>query len=284
LVSAGAGAAADRSVNVTAVHAEERTQLSADIRRTVIDQSYRAHVGHIGSALSISDLMAAVLGEADLDGGADRDRVVLSKGHAALALYAGLHHLGRIEAGAIDTYCGDGSLLGVHPEHGLDGVDFCTGSLGQGLSLGAGAALAAKRQGSDRRVFVIMSDAELNEGSIWEAAMFAAQHRLDNLTLLVDVNGQQALGYTQDILDLGPVEQKLAGFGWDAGTVPGHDQEALAAALVRETGRRPRALVADTTFGYGVSFMESKIEWHYLPLNEETYPIAVADLEAKAPA
>jgi transketolase len=265
------------------MHAEDRTKLSADIRRTVIDQSYRAHVGHIGSALSISDLMAAVLGEAALDGDNERDRVVLSKGHAALALYAGLHQLGRLEPGAIDTYCGDGSLLGVHPEHGLDGVDFCTGSLGQGLSLGAGAALAAKRQGSGRRVFVIMSDAELNEGSTWEAAMFAAQHGLDNLTLLVDVNGQQALGYTKEILDLGSVQEKLADFGWDAAAVPGHDQDALAAALLRPTSGRPRALVADTTFGYGVSFMESKIEWHYLPLDEETYPLALADLEAKAP-
>jgi transketolase len=266
------------------VHAEDRKKLGADIRRTVIDQSYRANVGHIGSALSISDLMAAVLAEAALDGDADRDRVVLSKGHAALALYAGLHHVGRMAPGAIDTYCGDGSLLGVHPEHGLDGVDFCTGSLGQGLSLAAGAALAAKRQGSGRRVFVIISDAELNEGSTWEATMFAAQHGLDNLTLLVDVNGQQALGYTPDILDLGAVEDKLADFGWDAATVPGHDHEALAAALVRPTSGRPRALVAETTFGYGVSFMESKIEWHYLPLNEETYATALADLEAGAPA
>jgi transketolase len=266
------------------MHAGERTKLGADIRRTIIDQSYRANVGHIGSALSISDLMAAVLGEAALDGDADRDRVVLSKGHAALALYAGLHHLGRMEPGTIDTYCGDGSLLGVHPEHGLDGVDFCTGSLGQGLSVGAGAALAAKRQGSGRRVFVIISDAELNEGSVWEATMFAAQHGLDNLTLLVDLNGQQALGYTPEILDLGSVEGKLTEFGWDAAAVPGHDQEALAAALVRPTAGRPRALVASTTFGYGVSFMESKIEWHYLPLDEETYPLALADLEAGAPA
>jgi transketolase len=273
-----------RSVNVKVVHAGDRTKLGADIRRTVVDQSYRANVGHIGSALSISDLMAAVLAEATLDGDVERDRVVLSKGHAALALYAGLHHLRRLQPGAIDTYCADGSLLGVHPEQGLEGVDFCTGSLGQGLSVGAGAALAAKRQGSDRRVFVIMSDAELNEGSTWEAMMFAPQHGLDNLTLLVDVNGQQALGYTEEILDLGSVEDKLAQFGWDAAVVSGHDQEALGAALVRPTSGRPRALVASTTFGYGVSFMESKIEWHYLPLDDETYPRALADLEAGAAA
>jgi len=265
--------------------AGERAHYAHAIRRTIIDQSYRANVGHIGSALSISDLVAAVIGgPAQLDGGADRDRVVLSKGHAALALYAALQLSGRLDDRAIDTYCADGTLLGVHPEHRLDGVDFCTGSLGQGLSLGAGAALAGKRQGSDRRVYVIMSDAELNEGSTWEAVMFAAQHRLDNLTLLVDLNRQQALGYTRDIIDLGAVEEKLSLFGWSAEAVAGHDQDALGTALAADAEGRPRAIVADTTFGYGVSFMESRIEWHYLPLDDENYAVALAELDARATA
>jgi transketolase len=265
--------------------ARGRERYAESIRRTIIDQSYRAGVGHIGSALSISDLVAAVIGgPARLQDGSDRDRVILSKGHAALALYAALHLNGTLDEGAIDTYCGDGTLLGVHPEHLLDGVDFCTGSLGQGLSLGAGAALAAKRQGSGRRVFVIMSDAELNEGSTWEAVMFAAQHRLDNLHLLVDLNGQQALGYTRDIIDLGVVEDKLTAFGWSALMVPGHDQDALEEALRPAGDGRPSAIVARTTFGYGVSFMESEIKWHYLPLDEEAYATALADLEARAEA
>ncbi len=265
--------------------AGERADYAHAIRRTIIEQSYRANVGHIGSALSISDLVAAVMGgSARIGDDADRDRVVLSKGHAALALYAALHLSGQIDEAAINSYCADGSLLGVHPEHGLEGVDFCTGSLGHGLSLGAGAALAAKRQGSDRRVFVIMSDAELNEGSIWEAVMFAAQHGLDNLTLLIDLNGQQALGYTPEIIDLGSVEKKLAQFGWSAATVPGHDQETLGAALASPERDKPQALVAETTFGYGVSFMESKIEWHYLPLKDDTYATALADLETRAAA
>lgn len=265
------------------MNARERERLAGSIRRTVIDQSYRAGVGHIGSALSISDLVAAVFGAAEADTGADRDRIVLSKGHAALALYAALHHCGRLEDGMIDTYCGDGTLLGVHPEHELEGVDFCTGSLGQGLSLGAGAALAAKRQGSDRRVFVIMSDAELNEGSTWEAVMFAAQHRLDNLHLLIDLNGQQALGYTAEILDLGAVEEKLTAFGWRAERIDGHNQEALGSALESRSEGRPTALVAKTTFGCGVSFMEAEIKWHYLPLDDDTYATARAELDA-APA
>jgi transketolase len=262
------------------VHAGEPTKLSADIRRTVIDQSYRAHVGHIGSALSISDLVGAVLTEATLDGDGDRDRIVLSKGHAALALYAGLHHLGRLEPGAIDTYCDDGTLLGVHPEDGLDGVDFSTGSLGQGLSLAAGAALAAKIQKSDRHVYTILSDAELNEGSTWEAVIFAAQHNLDNLTMLIDLNGQQALGYTPEVLEISDVAGKLESFGWAAATVPGHDHEALGEALAADGGGRPLALVAETTFGYGVSFMESQIKWHYLPLDDEALATARADLAA----
>jgi transketolase len=262
--------------------AGNRVRLARDIRRTVIEQSHRAGVGHIGSALSISDLVAAVMSSARLDGGGDRDRVVLSKGHAALALYAALHLQGRLDAGEIDTYCADGTLLGVHPEHGLEGVDFCTGSLGQGLSLGAGAALAAKRQGSSRRVYVIMSDAELNEGSVWEAAMFAAHHGLDNLALLIDLNGQQALGYTREVLDLGAVEEKLSAFGWSSQVVSGHDQEALTAALEPAGEGRPQAIVAETTFGYGVSFMESQIKWHYLPLDDETLAAALSELDLQA--
>jgi transketolase len=264
------------------MEAEERRVFADAIRRTIVEQSYRAGVGHIGSALSIADLVAAAVANASFDGDGERDRIVLSKGHAALALYAALHERGLLEEGAIETYCADGTLLGVHPEHGLEGVDFCTGSLGQGLSLGAGAALAAKRQGSDRRVFVILSDAELNEGSTWEATMFAAQHDLDNLILLVDLNGQQALGYTPDVLHLGDVEEKLSAFGWAVTTVHGHDQEALGAALKHSPGEGPRALVAETTFGYGVSFMESKIEWHYLPLDEEAHARALAELAERA--
>ncbi len=266
------------------MEAEERARCANGIRRTIIDQSYRAGVGHIGSALSIADLVAAVIGTAQLDPGPERDRIVLSKGHAALALYAGLDQVGRLEDGAIGTYCDDGTLLAVHPESTLGGIDFCTGSLGQGLSLGAGAALAAKRQGSERRVFVILSDAELNEGSTWEAVMFAAQHELDNLTLLIDLNGQQALGYTPDVIDLGAVEDKLALFGWSASAVDGHDQEALAAGLEPAAGGKPRALVAKTTFGYGVSFMESQIKWHYLPLDDDSHRAAIADLEQLAAA
>lgn len=261
--------------------------LAAGIRRAVIDQSRRADVGHIGSALSIADLLAALYaGPLAGNGDApDRDRVVLSKGHAALALYAALELTGRLPEGSLDTYCGDGSLLGVHPERELDGVDFSTGSLGQGLPVGVGAALAGRLEGSARRTFVVMSDAELNEGSVWEAAMFAAHHGLGRLVVLVDVNGQQALGRTADVLDLGDVRARWEAFGWDARDVDGHDLRGLidAVAELDQDGGRPHVLIARTTFGRGVSFMERRIEWHYLPMSETQHLQAVAELEAATP-
>ena len=260
--------------------------LAAGIRRAVIEESRRANVGHIGSALSIADLLAALYagplaGKGD---GADRDRVVLSKGHAALALYAALELTGRLPAGTLGTYCADGSLLGVHPERELAGVDFSTGSLGQGLPMAVGAALAGRLEGSPRRVFAILSDAELNEGVVWEAAMFAAHHELGRLVVLVDVNGQQALGRTADVLDLGDVCARWAGFGWDARDVDGHDTAALTTAIagLDLDGPRPHVLVAHTTFGRGVSFMEGRIEWHYLPMSAEEHLRALAELEAAA--
>ena len=262
--------------------APRSTELAARIRRDIIEQSHRANVGHIGSALSVADLLAALFcGWLRLDGD-DRDRFTLSKGHAGLALYAALEASGRLAAGSIDTYCADDTLLGEHPVVDLAGIDFSTGSLGQGLSMATGAALAAKMRGSARRSVVVISDAELNEGCVWEAVMFAGHHRLDNLVVLVDRNGQQALGFTEDVLDLGAVETKFRGFGWRAEVVDGHDHEALAAALARsqETEGRPHVLVADTTFGKGVDFMASRIEWHYLPLSAEQYENALSQLEA----
>ncbi len=261
--------------------------LAYEIRRTIVDESMRAGVGHIGSALSIADLLAALYGRVLRIGEAaepERDRFVLSKGHAALALYAALAATDRIDGELLATYCGEDSMLGAHPEHVLAGVDFSTGSLGQGLSIATGAALAARRQGSRRRVFALMSDAEQNEGSIWEAALFAAHHRLSNLVALVDVNGQQALGYTRDVLEPGPAAARWEAFGWDVHQLEGHDPEQLAAtiaALDVESGP-PHVLLADTTFGKGVSFMESRIEWHYLPLEAETHRQARAELDAAA--
>ncbi len=267
---------------------------AAAIRRIILEQSHRARVGHIGSALSVADIVAAVYGRVlriSAVDDPDRDRFVLSKGHAALALYAALHLTGRLSADQLNTYCGDDSLLGVHPEHTLPGIDFCTGSLGQGLSFGAGAALAARLSGSSRRVVVLLSDAECNEGSVWEAAMFAAHHKLENLLAIVDANGQQALGYTKDVLDLSPLAARWRAVGWDACEVDGHDVEAITAFANHRSpesytthhfGSRPRVLIAQTVFGKGVSFMERQIKWHYWPMSDAEFRQALAEIGVAA--
>jgi transketolase len=251
----------------------------SELRRTILEQAYRAGVGHIGSALSVTEILVAVFGVVRGDpGDPDRDRFVLSKGHAALALYAALHLSGRLSREQLETYCGDATLLGTHPEHELAGIDFSSGSLGHGLSIGAGAALAARMQGSTRRAFVLVSDAECNEGSLWEAVMFAGHHRLGNLTAIVDANGQQALGYTREVLDLEPLAARFEAFGWDAVEVDGHDVDALAAAL-DGAGDRPRVVVARTTFGKGVSYMEGLVKWHYWPMSDADYEHALAEVD-----
>lgn len=256
------------------------------LRRSIIEQSKRAGVGHIGSALCVADIIACLYGkviEAQSPRDPERDRFVLSKGHAALALYAAFAQRGWITQAQLNTYCGDGSQLGVHPEHCLPGVDFATGSLGQGLSFGVGAALAAKRQNSKRRTFVLLSDAECNEGSVWEAIMFASHHKLNNLFAIIDLNGQQAFGYTKDVLNLTPMDARWQAFGWDVHCVDGHDADAMAVLIQSLSGKgdQPHVLVAHTTFGKGVSFMEHQIKWHYSPLNDLEYKQALAELEVQ---
>ncbi len=254
------------------------------IRRIVLEQSKRANVGHIGSALSVADLVAVlydrVLRIPD-PRHPERDRFVLSKGHAVLAVYAALALRGGLPLSQLDTYCGDGSLLGVHPEHVAPGVDFSTGSLGHGLSFAVGAALAARMQQQPRRAFVLLSDAECNEGSVWEAAMFAAHHRLANLVALIDLNGQQALGYTDHVLSLSPMADRWRAFGWDVHDVDGHDVEALANTMAHldTTSGPPHVLVARTVFGKGVSYMERQIKWHYSPMSDDEYHRALAEIE-----
>jgi transketolase len=266
----------DPSVGVPAI-------TSREIRRLIIEESRRANVGHIGSALSIADIIATLFAYELRRGGSSdplRDRFILSKGHAALALYAALHLKGILTRNELKTYCQDGSMLGVHPEHHLVGIDFSTGSLGHGLSIGAGSALAARMKAQDYRVFVLVSDAECNEGSLWEAVMFAGHHGLSNLVAIVDNNGQQALGKTNDIIDLGPLGEKWETFGWEVHEVDGHDGVELRETFrTLDTGKGgPKVVICDTVCGKGVSFMERKVEWHYLPLSETQYIQALNEI------
>src|SRR5260221_2253063 len=204
------------------------------IRRIVLEQAKRAHVGHIGSALAVADIIALLYGgvlRISSPEDPDRDRFILSNGHAALAVYAALFLRDWLSKAQLDSFCVDGSALGVHPEHGLRGVDFATGSLGQGLSMAAGGALASRLQKSSRRSFVVVSDAECNEGSLWEAVMFAAHHKLANLIAIVDLNGQQAFGCTEQVIDLSPLEQRWQAFGWDVHSVDGHNVDEMAGTI-----------------------------------------------------
>jgi len=257
-----------------------------DIRRVVLEQSHRAGVGHIGSALCVADIVAVLYDDllADLDPtAAARDRVVVSKGHAVLAVYAALWRRGWIDQATLDTFCGDDSLLGVHPDRALPGIDFSTGSLGQGLSYAAGSALAARVQGPDRRVFALVSDAECNEGALWEAVMFAAHHHLANLVAIVDLNGQQALGATDDVLCLDSLADRWQAFGWDVHQVDGHDVGLLRRTLrgLATDDGPPHVIVARTTFAKGVSFMEGQLGWHYWPLSDEQFAQALDEVTAR---
>jgi transketolase len=261
----------------------DRRAFAREIRRIVLEQSKRANVGHIGSALSVADILAVLYRDGlriDSPEAPDRDRFVLSKGHASLALYAALHLRDWLTGEQLSTYCSNGTLLGTHPEADLRGVDFATGSLGHGLSMATGAALAARLQSSGRRAFCLVSDAECNEGSLWEATMFAAHHRLSNLVVIVDVNGQQALGYTRDVLDLAPLAERWRAFGWDVHEVDGHDVEQLSRSIdsLDYESAPPHVLVARTTFGKGVSFMEGRIEWHYKPMSGDEFGRATAEV------
>jgi transketolase len=248
--------------------------MSATVRSWIIEQSIASRVGHIGSALSIVEILSALWGQVLHAPGSEdpeRDRFILAKGHAALALYSVLRFRGLITGDLFRTYCHDGWPLGVHPERGLPGVEVSTGSLGQGLSVGCGLAYALRTRGSSARVFVLLSDAECNEGQVWEAAMFAAHHRLSNLIAVVDVNGMQALGRTRDVLNMDPLARRWEAFGWLAREADGHDEADLLAALTDGIDGRagPAAVLAHTVLGKGVSFMEDRLEWHYRNLPPE---------------
>jgi transketolase len=265
------------------------------LRRKILDSSKRANVGHIGCCLCVVEILASLYGgvlRVSSPEDPDRDRFVLSKGHAALALYAVLEARGWLTEAQLDTFCGADTKLGIHPDSGLTGVDFSTGSLGHGLSFAAGSALAARLQDSTRRCFCLISDAECNEGSVWEAVSFATHHRLGNLIAIVDHNGQQALGRTRDVLDMSNLADRWQSFGWDVHEAAGHDVSALTSVLehCRSASRKPHVVIAHTTFGKGVSFIEegvapsrsdlpvSPINWHYLPLSDQEYSIALAEV------
>lgn len=212
-----------------------------------------------------------------------RDRFILSKGHATAVLYAALAERGFFSPALLDGYCTDGSALTGHASHLVPGVEVSTGSLGHGLPISAGMALAMQRDGSDARVVVLLGDGELDEGSNWEAALFAAQHSLSQLVAVVDYNKVQAFGATSDVLDLEPLADKWRAFRWHVLEIDGHDHAAIADALAQASvSDRPSVIIAHTVKGKGVSFMEGDLAWHYRSPGDEQLSAALAEIEGTA--
>jgi len=261
-------------------------ELAKKIRIHCLNMVCAGKSGHIGSMLSTADIYPVLYKSIlNVDPKApqkpDRDRFILSKGHGGAALLACLAELGYFPLDWLNRYyCDDGKLSG-HISHHVPGVEFSTGSLGHGLPVACGMAMAAKQAGKSHRIFVMSSDGDLNEGSTWEAIMLAGQHHWDNLIMLVDYNRLQALGKSEEIIDLEPLIPKLEIFGWRAMEADGHDIEAIDAALRRvplEAGK-PTAIIFRTIKGKGVSFMENDYKWHYGGLTEELRDKAIREIE-----
>jgi transketolase len=262
-------------------------QFAKKIRQLALQMVTRAKASHIGSALSIADIVAVLYAtvlrfdpkQPEMPG---RDRFILSKGHACVAVYAALATSGFFPVEALDTYGEDHSDLMNHISHKVLGVEFSTGALGHGLPFGVGKALAAKRLKARWRTFVLLSDGEMDEGSNWEALMFAAHHQLDNLVAIIDYNKLQSLASVANTLGLEPLADKLRAFGWSVKEVDGHDhvQLNLALSAVPWEPAKPSVLIAHTLKGKGVSFMENQVLWHYRNPSTEQLALALAELEA----
>lgn len=256
------------------------------IRKVILDMAYSGATVHIGCAFSIVELLAVLYrNHLQFDAAnpalTTRDHMVLSKGHGVMAQYACLHELGVLTDDDIARYFKDGTRLKGLADAHVPGVEATTGSLGHGLSVATGLALAAKLNKTSQTCYALVGDGELNEGAIWEAALFASHFKLDNLVVIVDKNGFQAMGSTDEVMSLGNIEEKFRAFGFDAITIDGHDEVAIDAAYTRmkaERNGKPKAIVATTVKGKGVSFMENNNLWHYTRLTRETHEQAVAEL------
>lgn len=260
-------------------------ELARQVRALAVQMVARAKASHIGGALSMADLLAVLYTDAlnvrpTEPTWPGRDRFLLSKGHACTGLYATLALRGFFPVEELEQYGRDGSRLMAHVSDRVPGVEFSTGSLGHALPFGVGLALGAKRRAVGHRVFVLVSDGELDEGSNWEAILFAPQHRLDNLVLLVDYNQIQSLGAVADVLELAPLADKFRAFRWAVREVNGHDHRQIRetlASVPAEAGR-PTVILAHTVKGKGVGFMEHQLLWHYKSPDEAQLALAMTQL------
>ena len=268
------------------IQKKECLDLARKVRLHCLNMVYRGKSGHIGSMLSTADVYSVLYTRVlnvspEQPEKESRDRFILSKGHGGAALLATLAERGFFPMEWLNGYYQDNGKLSGHISHHIPGVEFSTGSLGHGLPVACGMAMAAKQAKKTHRVFCMVSDGDLNEGSSWEAIMLAGQHRWDTLIMLVDYNRLQALGASEDIIDLEPLAPKLEMFGWKVAAVDGHDCEAIEDVLLKlplESGR-PSAVIFKTVKGKGVSFMENDYKWHYGGLTAELLEQAIKEVE-----
>ena len=266
---------------------ENIMKLAGLIRIGSLKMVHSANASHIGSCLSMVDILAVLYGKTlkvDPRNPAweERDRFILSKGHGAAAFYATLAESGFFSSERLRDYCKSGlGLPGHATSHGIPGVELSTGSLGHGLPVACGMALAGKREDRPYRVFVLLSDGEMDEGSNWESILFAAQHGLDNLVAIVDCNTMQGFGSTKDVIDLSPLPDKWKSFRWSVKEVDGHDHGGIEGALgaLPFAPGSPSVVIAHTIKGKGVSFMEGQLAWHYRSPDKDQLAAAIAEIE-----
>lgn len=254
---------------------------SKQIKKRIIDVAYSANKGHIGSALSISDLITGTFNWMksiqELD--EQKSSLTLSKGHAALALYCCLNELNVISDKDLFEYEQNGTLLGTHPDPALPWVNFFGGSLGQGLAFAAGLAMGDKLSQKSRTHYVILSDSELNAGVVWEIAAIVGTRKVNNLTVLIDMNKQQALDLTKNIIKYEDISTSFRVLGWLVTELDGHNEDEILNALATKSDK-PHVIIANTKFGAGISFMEGNISWHYLPLTKDLYELALREIDS----
>lgn len=257
-----------------------------EIRKGIIERSYTAgkNSAHVGGSLSAVEILAVLFHNVlrrDIDDFCNRDRFILSKGHASLALYCALESAGLLTKEEVDTFEQNGSHYTAHAKKDITkGLEFSGGSLGLGMSYAVGVAEALKEKGSPARVFVLLGDGECNEGIIWESLMFAKHRSLNNLTVIVDHNHLQADGPIETVLDTKDIAAKFTAFGYNTQTVDGHNTAEIKAAFDNLMKGTPNAIIAETVKGKGVSFMENKTNWHFASLPESKYKKAMSELTA----
>jgi transketolase len=267
-------------------------QLAWKIRRHGIEMTHISKGSHIGAILSVTDIIAVLYNDiANINPQnpkmPERDRIILSKGHAGAAIYAALAEKGFFDVEELKTHYADGSRLSGHVSHkGIPGVEFSTGSLGHGLSVAAGMAYGAKKDQKNHKVFVILGDGECDEGSVWEAALMANHYRLNNLVAVIDHNKMQSLDFCENTIELSPFVDKWKAFGWNVIDIDGHDHDELRDAYnqAASSENKPTVIIANTIKGKGISFMENDILWHYrFPHEGEEYDSAIAELKEQKP-